>query len=943
MPNDAPNSRRETLPSGEVAGALRPGETFAERYRLEDRVGSGGMGELFRAFDTRLQRRVALKVLRRDRNDASGSAEGERTTGKTVSEASARILREARAAAALNHPNVVAIHDVGERDGVPFIAMEYVKGKSLRAFVGSPAPSFEVRLEWVIDVARALGAAHDRGLVHRDVKPDNVMIRDDGMVKVLDFGIARYHKAIPDSAAELRTHPSINESGERGPNDLPGPRVLGTPGYMAPEQIRGEACDGRADQFAWGVMAYELFTGMLPWSTDRGTFYVLTSVLTDEVKPLASVPFQISQAILRALAKKPDDRFESMAALIAACGVRTPSRVEAPGATDVTALLQANTGEAQMVDPQLVQRDAPSTGPKVKTVPSVVPFSRALAAGAVLGVAAVSVLMLRSFSHREDAPPSPPSSASVVAHPASAPQVTLVTELEASPSCTRAAVGRYHEGLTAMREATWELGMKAFEKAVAEDPKCPEAQLQLLLTGYFRYTIAREREQYRRTNALRDALNERNRTFLDAMAPLVSWEPADREEAARRFDAAVLQFPSDAQVLTVAAMVKSFAAHEVSTIEQARDLGKRATDLDPKDADAWQSQAVALVRLGKLDDGMAALDKCLEVAPGSGDCLEDRIRILRLRGQCTAASTAARRWIANVPSSTGAYRHLANTLASEGAPMEAVEEALEQYRNNVIEDQRQTSYLYHTVHLAALAGDFTKAEKIEERLANEWKDSANVYDHVRAATLQMDLMAEEGKAARAAAIAEQFVRRRDAWTEGFWSTTVYEPYLLATLLQQGTIPEERWRTLTEKWEKDAAPTVSKTWGLRWGPVNMTRKQATEAWASRPTSELPSGSLEQPMSLRALSNMFEGRVALMAGEYAQAIALLEPAVKSCNSLEEPFTTTRAHLWLGQAKEASGDTPGACSAYAEVVRRWGDAKPRSVTAEEAKRRRAALACK
>ncbi|WP_394833760.1 protein kinase [Pendulispora rubella] len=942
MPNDAPNSRRETLPSGEVVGTLRPGETFAERYRLEDRVGSGGMGELFRAFDTRLQRRVALKVLRRDRNDASGSSPSEQTKGKTLSEASARILREARAAAALNHPNVVAIHDVGDRDGVPFIAMEYVKGKSLRAFVGSPVPSFETRLEWVIDVARALGAAHDRGLVHRDVKPDNVMIRDDGVVKVLDFGIARYHKAIPDSAAELRTYPSINESGERGTIDVPGPRVLGTPGYMAPEQIRGEACDGRADQFSWGVMAYELFTGKLPWSTDRGTFYVLTSVLTDDVKPLANVPFQISQTILRALEKKPEDRFDSMAQLIAACGVRTPSRVDVPGATDVTALLQANTGEAQMVDPHLVQRDEPSTAPKVKTMPSVVPFSRALAAGAVLGVAAASVFMVRALSHSEPASASP-DAANVAVRPASAPLATLVTELEASPSCTRAAVARYHEGLTAMREATWELGMRAFEKAVEEDPKCPEAQLQLLLTGYFRYSIAHEREQFRHANALRDEMNERNRVFLDMLAPLVSWEPADREEAARRADAAVGHFPDDAQMLTVAAMVKSFAAHEVSTIEQARELGRRATELDPKDADAWQTQAVALVRLGKLDEGMAALDRCLEVAPGSGDCLEDRIRILRLRGQCTAASAAARRWIANVPSSSGAYRHLANALASEGAAVESVEAALEQYRNNVPEDSRKSSYLYHRLRLAALAGDFTNAEKLEESLSAEWKDSANVYDHVRTATLRMDVMAEEGKPARAAAIAEQFFRRRDAWTEGFWSSTMYEPYLLATLVQHGTIPEERWRTLTEKWEKDAAPTVSKTWGLRWGPVSMTRKQAAEAWKSRPTSGLASGSLEQPMSLRVISDTFEGRVAMMAGDHAQAIALLEPATKSCDSLEEPFTTTRAHLWLGQAKEEAGDIPGACTAYAEVVRRWGDAKPRSVTAEDAKRRRLSLGCK
>jgi len=631
MQNDAPNDRRETSVSGETEATLRPGEMFAERYRLEERVGSGGMGLLFRAVDTRLQRRVALKVLRRDRDgaqDASpGEAQGTRGgTANPLSEASARILREARAAAALNHPNVVAIHDVGERDGVPFIAMEYVKGKSLRCFVGAPEPSFDARLEWMIDVARALAAAHDRGLVHRDVKPDNVMIREDGMVKVLDFGIARQQRTVPDSNTDLRTFPGTNESGERGTGDVTVSRVLGTPGYMAPEQIRGEACDGRADQFAWGVMAYELFSGALPWSPEHGTFYVMTAVLTEEVKPLSNIPFHVSRAILRALEKKPENRFATMAELVTALGARTPSRLETLIVHDVSSLLQATTGEAQMVDPALVQRDAPTTR-KMKRPAGGVP-SRGLIAGALLVLAIAGFVVMRSTGMggaREGEGPPPKT-------PGPVESAVAMTVLRTSPTCSKAAEATFREGVASMHEATWELALPTFEKAVAEDPACPEPQLQLLITAYFRYSIAQEREQYHRVNSMRDGLSERDGTLLDAFAPLVASEPADREESARRFAAAVERFPQDPQMLTLASMVRSFGAHDAAAVEQSLDFARRATAIDPKNADGWQHQEVALVRLGRIDEGMAALDKCLDVAPGSGDCLEDRISIIRVRG-----------------------------------------------------------------------------------------------------------------------------------------------------------------------------------------------------------------------------------------------------------------------------------------------------------------------
>jgi eukaryotic-like serine/threonine-protein kinase len=278
---------------------LKSGETF-ERYVIEAPLGQGGMGCVYRAHDARLGRRVALKVL---------------SEGASSAEANERLLREARSAAALDHPNVVAIFDVGERGGEPYIVMELVSGHTLRKSIEEPREpaATATRITWLTDVARALAAAHRRGLVHRDIKPENVMVRDDGVVKVLDFGIARRARAGVDPAAV--TELPANETPALPTLTIEGVK-LGTPVYMAPEQIRGQALDGRVDQFAWGVLAFELLTGRLPWRGAGDVFAVVASILTDQVDgaalDAASVPPEVRDVVLRVLAKRPDDRFASM-------------------------------------------------------------------------------------------------------------------------------------------------------------------------------------------------------------------------------------------------------------------------------------------------------------------------------------------------------------------------------------------------------------------------------------------------------------------------------------------------------------------------------------------------------------------------------------------------------------------------------------------------------
>jgi predicted ATPase len=255
---------------------------LGNRYRLDAELGRGGMGVVYRAHDTLLDRDVAVKVL-----NASNLSRDSR----------ARLLREARAAARLNHPNIVLVHDAGEADptpvlgagGMPFVVMELVEGKSL--FELKPQSLDEI-MAVAQQVCAALEHAHAHGIVHRDLKPENVLITPDGTVKLMDFGLAR------SGASRLSTEGAI----------------IGTVFYLAPEQARGEAIDGRADLYALGVMLYELTTGRLPFSGDDPLAVIAQHLYADVVPPCtlrADLPPAMEAIILKLLAKLPDDRFTS--------------------------------------------------------------------------------------------------------------------------------------------------------------------------------------------------------------------------------------------------------------------------------------------------------------------------------------------------------------------------------------------------------------------------------------------------------------------------------------------------------------------------------------------------------------------------------------------------------------------------------------------------------
>ena len=257
-------------------------------YVIVGPLGAGGMGQVYRAHDARLQRDVAIKVLPADRLADPAAI--------------ARMVRESRLIAALEHPSIITIHDVGEEDGQFYLVTELIEGETLRARLQRGALPLREALEFAMAIAAALAAAHARGVVHRDLKPDNVMITASGTAKVLDFGVAKF-VAPADSATAVAQTAVTNPGG-----------IVGTPAYMAPEQLEGRDIDHRADQFAFGALVYEMLTGARPFG---GTTMaeLSASILRDEARHLsavrADVPVPLARIVTRCLAKDPSGRYAS--------------------------------------------------------------------------------------------------------------------------------------------------------------------------------------------------------------------------------------------------------------------------------------------------------------------------------------------------------------------------------------------------------------------------------------------------------------------------------------------------------------------------------------------------------------------------------------------------------------------------------------------------------
>jgi eukaryotic-like serine/threonine-protein kinase len=319
-------------------------------YDLQSLLGAGGMGEVYRARDARLNRIVAIKVL-----PAMFSAD----TGRLQ-----RFMQEARSAAALNHPNILSIFDIGEDRGAPYIVSELLEGQTLRERIRSGSLSSRKAVDYALQVARGLAAAHEKGIVHRDLKPENLFITNDERVKILDFGLAKLTRPETDAGEDA---PTVQVNTEPG-------QIMGTVGYMSPEQVRGKPADHRSDIFAFGSILYEMLSGQ-PAFRGESAADTMSAILKEEPAELSetarNVPPALERTVLHCLEKNPAQRFQSAGDL--AFNLEALTDVSGLGSVTGKTGVQSAIASLGVAEPAVVtpsQKKEPSSRGKVREVAS---------------------------------------------------------------------------------------------------------------------------------------------------------------------------------------------------------------------------------------------------------------------------------------------------------------------------------------------------------------------------------------------------------------------------------------------------------------------------------------------------------------------------------------------------------------------------------------------
>ena len=835
--------------------------TRIAHFAIVAKLGAGGMGVVYRAKDEKLGREVALKLL-----PPAFVGDADRR---------ARFMREARSAAAVTHPNIATVHEVGEVDGRIYIAMELVEGQSLGDLVAAPL-AIDRALSIARGIARGLAKAHERGIVHRDLKPDNVMIDGEGHVKVLDFGLAKMRDddATPPSA--------LGEASTVAPQTAEG-TIVGTPGYMSPEQVVGRPIDVRSDVFSFGVLLYELATGVRPFV---GTTMMEIAIKIERDPPRApssvnpAVSGPLEAVILRCLAKKPAERYANAREILAALEQIAPSATSGP------------TAEIALPPPARSRRG--------------------VIAAVVLGAVAVGALAWRATRPQTTATPSGAPSALVSASAAAAPN-TLSENAE--------ALKAYEAGLASRRLATGEVDVQ-MRRAIALDPDFAAAHLRLVGSIGCEGDL---RKSYRAALAHEDKLSPLDRGRLDAYEAVCPREPPDMAEYKRRILALAEKYPSDADLFFDVAGVSN---DPLAAID-------RAIALDPGFANAYARRGSILAARGDLKAGILAYEKCLEISKGALKCQVELAMQIAQSGDCARLEVEARRAIAMGTDQQPPYVMLASALLAQGQPAAAAREALRQGAekraiNRDVEDAN--------VFIEILGGDFARALAMLADRARADEASAREGDHVFATEMSALVSLETGDAATVRRVARDYFAKQSGWepTHGVDATAS----LLGALGRLGDVrAAEAFARVDKRIQAGRGPGTTR---LHWNAWLAYTEVVFDSDGAALAMKALDGVPTPPTAFFSAGLQPLGHALALAGRADDAAHWLEKASRACNVLGFPLKSTWAHFGLGELREKSGDKAGACAAYRVVLGRWGSAKPTSTTAERARARVRALGC-
>jgi serine/threonine-protein kinase len=866
------------LKSGDILGP----------YEIRGFVGQGGMGQVYQAFDPRLERTVALKIIvlpQSARTGDSGSA--------LVGELSTRLLREARAVAALSHPNVIAIYDVGESDGCLYLAMEYVVGSSLRSLVGNAELPLARRLRFLIDVARALDAAHRAGIVHRDVKPENVMVREDSVVKVLDFGIARRTVASSQKPEEQHAIDTVTGGGT----------IAGTPVYMAPEQIKGGDVDSRCDQFGWGVMAYELLTGARPWRETGDVLALVANILTEPTPEIRArskdVPAVVEETILRALAKEPAKRFPTMGAIADAlepfASVTTGGdRVQiTPRRSDDEAAYAATTRVPTTASGKLREGAAPAPSPRRRALALAAPL-------VLLGALAAAVYTVRTRTDSRTTPPLP----------ASAPRpLSTVPEAE---SAYREAMSLWHDGAGAKASAQ-------LAHTVELDRTFAAAHLELALQQAAEGDSAAAQASFQSAYEHRHLLTARDSALLEASEPFIRAKP-DLEEWETRLTSIVFRHPRDPELQFYLGRARERQGEN----EAAKAAFAAAIHLDDGFVPALAAMATTEKNLGNVAGALRTTEICVKRSPIAATCVRTRYDLLVTTGECARAREEATQWRSLEPQSPRPLAELARALYASGAPRPSVEEALSSRWALAPAADRKQMELMDRALLAVTDGDLARAEDLAREYDAGLSLSADSYDHGIPARLRVNLLMEMGRMKDAAKAARVFLDRMAAWASYPFapdpSIGLYEPLYRAGEMTKAELAQKRREWLEhERRRASEGRTAMDPWVL-WATVHgsfaETREEALEAIANL-VRDTP---LPPPGRRSTFLDFALGKVYVLTSRWDEAIPHLQRVIASCTAFDNVTVIQKARLLLGQAEEAKGELAAAKANYEKITETW-----------------------
>jgi serine/threonine-protein kinase len=684
-------------------------------------------------------------------------------------------------------------------------------------------------------------------------------------------------------------------------------RVLGTPEYMSPEQAMGEPLDVRSDVFSFGIVLYEMLSRARPF-TGTSTGALLVAIARDPVPPLRERAPEVDEVtadlVMRCLAKSPAARFAHGGEILSALGGSGSPKAASFSRGDV----------------------AP-----VARTPGERPNARPLAAISLVAIACLSVAGW--WAYRRSAPVPVPASASSASAAASSGRIVRLIDLPPPASGNPEALAALAEGMQAQYDGL-NSSYRPFIRARELDPMLAVASLRLAEMFVAAGQLGEARRDYRVLLGCIDHLSPRDRSFANALEPIAMSDPPDWDLGTNRLRALHLANPQDVDIqVSLARVLLQASRGERAVLSEARALAESAIELDPRFALAWDTLSRALSS-ARPEEARRAAEECLRQAPRATNCISTLASDAARSGDCKEMGRYGRRWIAISPDDRVGYSLVASSLAAGGAA-DSLDEALAQAVAHTVPSDRDARRQQWAAARAALAGDFVTADAAAIALGST---TAGIFDpRSESAVLRVEIARERGDAAAAAAIASGFVKRRGAFEPPPLEGDVL-PFMLAAERAGGLLSPEDLAAQMDAWRRDLRAQLGRNlppeaWLVGDARIVTGRADAEAALASRPP-------VDELVLMRAPGRT--GHVLFLANHLDDAVPLLAEAARSCEVLEDPLVQLRYTHELGLAREGLGDRTGACDAYARVLARWGHAKPRSVTADEARAHAAKLGC-